>query len=118
MCSAVPYCTYYAQSASVNALLVTNQHICGVELSGLYIVHITCKETTSHALTLCICCHMCDILYLTFLTGAVFLILCVLINNNFLLQEFFDRCYQLWNDPGMVACYARSNEYQLIDCAR
>ncbi|XP_065914028.1 guanine nucleotide-binding protein G(s) subunit alpha-like isoform X1 [Dysidea avara] len=32
--------------------------------------------------------------------------------------EFFDHCFKLWNDPGMVACYARSNEYQLIDCAR
>ncbi|XP_065914030.1 guanine nucleotide-binding protein G(s) subunit alpha-like [Dysidea avara] len=31
--------------------------------------------------------------------------------------EFFEHCAKLWEDPGMVACYARSNEYQLIDCA-
>jgi len=33
-------------------------------------------------------------------------------------QEFFDCCQQLWRDPGVQQCYQRSNEYQLIDCAK
>uniref|UniRef100_A0AAR2LPY1 Guanine nucleotide-binding protein G(Olf) subunit alpha n=1 Tax=Pygocentrus nattereri TaxID=42514 RepID=A0AAR2LPY1_PYGNA len=33
-------------------------------------------------------------------------------------QEFFDHAKKLWDDEGVKACYERSNEYQLIDCAR
>lgn len=33
-------------------------------------------------------------------------------------QEFFDHAKKLWNDEGVKACYERSNEYQLIDCAQ
>ncbi|XP_028833323.1 guanine nucleotide-binding protein G(olf) subunit alpha isoform X2 [Denticeps clupeoides] len=32
-------------------------------------------------------------------------------------QEFFDHAKRLWEDEGVKACYERSNEYQLIDCA-
>ncbi|XP_065913197.1 guanine nucleotide-binding protein G(s) subunit alpha-like [Dysidea avara] len=32
-------------------------------------------------------------------------------------SEFFDRCFNLWNDPGMVQCYGRSDGYQLLSCA-
>ncbi|XP_035386484.1 guanine nucleotide binding protein (G protein), alpha activating activity polypeptide, olfactory type 2 isoform X2 [Electrophorus electricus] len=32
-------------------------------------------------------------------------------------QEFFDHAKKLWDDDGVKACYERSNEYQLIDCA-
>uniref|UniRef100_A0A673FMB6 Guanine nucleotide-binding protein G(olf) subunit alpha-like n=1 Tax=Sinocyclocheilus rhinocerous TaxID=307959 RepID=A0A673FMB6_9TELE len=32
-------------------------------------------------------------------------------------QEFFDHAKKLWDDEGIKACYERSNEYQLIDCA-
>ncbi|XP_057178027.1 guanine nucleotide-binding protein G(olf) subunit alpha-like [Triplophysa rosa] len=32
-------------------------------------------------------------------------------------QEFFDHAKKLWQDEGVKACYERSNEYQLIDCA-
>ncbi|XP_058251262.1 guanine nucleotide-binding protein G(olf) subunit alpha-like isoform X3 [Hemibagrus wyckioides] len=31
--------------------------------------------------------------------------------------EFFDHAKKLWDDEGVKACYERSNEYQLIDCA-
>ena len=34
------------------------------------------------------------------------------------LQEFFDHIVALWNDRGVIACFDRSNEYQLIDCAK
>ncbi|CAG07117.1 unnamed protein product, partial [Tetraodon nigroviridis] len=33
-------------------------------------------------------------------------------------QEFFDHAKKLWNDEGVKACFERSNEYQLIDCAQ
>ncbi|XP_054452783.1 guanine nucleotide-binding protein G(olf) subunit alpha isoform X2 [Anoplopoma fimbria] len=33
-------------------------------------------------------------------------------------QEFFDHAKKLWDDEGVKACYERSNEYQLIDCAQ
>uniref|UniRef100_H3A0N8 G protein subunit alpha L n=1 Tax=Latimeria chalumnae TaxID=7897 RepID=H3A0N8_LATCH len=33
-------------------------------------------------------------------------------------QEFFDHARKLWDDDGVKACYERSNEYQLIDCAQ
>lgn len=36
----------------------------------------------------------------------------------FLLQEFFDHAKKLWDDEGVKACFERSNEYQLIDCAQ
>lgn len=32
-------------------------------------------------------------------------------------KEFFTAVGNLWNDPGVKACFARSNEYQLIDSA-
>ncbi|KAM4688642.1 guanine nucleotide-binding protein G(olf) subunit alpha isoform 1-T1 [Discoglossus pictus] len=33
-------------------------------------------------------------------------------------QEFFEHAQKLWDDDGVKACYERSNEYQLIDCAQ
>lgn len=33
-------------------------------------------------------------------------------------QEFFEHAKQLWDDEGVKACFERSNEYQLIDCAQ
>ncbi|KAK1172871.1 guanine nucleotide-binding protein G(olf) subunit alpha-like isoform X1 [Acipenser oxyrinchus oxyrinchus] len=33
-------------------------------------------------------------------------------------QEFFEHAAMLWDDEGVKACYERSNEYQLIDCAQ
>nr|XP_033789989.1 LOW QUALITY PROTEIN: guanine nucleotide-binding protein G(olf) subunit alpha [Geotrypetes seraphini] len=33
-------------------------------------------------------------------------------------QEFFEHAQKLWDDEGVKACYERSNEYQLIDCAQ
>jgi hypothetical protein len=32
--------------------------------------------------------------------------------------EFFDHTAELWKDDGIHECYLRSNEYQLIDCAK
>lgn len=34
------------------------------------------------------------------------------------LQEFYEHAKALWEDEGVRACYERSNEYQLIDCAQ
>ena len=31
--------------------------------------------------------------------------------------EFFEICTELWKDEGVIACYQRSNEFQLTDCA-
>ncbi|XP_028328502.1 guanine nucleotide-binding protein G(olf) subunit alpha isoform X1 [Gouania willdenowi] len=33
-------------------------------------------------------------------------------------QVFFDHAKKLWDDEGVKACFERSNEYQLIDCAQ
>ncbi|XP_072304906.1 guanine nucleotide-binding protein G(s) subunit alpha [Eucyclogobius newberryi] len=33
-------------------------------------------------------------------------------------QEFYDHAKTLWQDEGVRACFERSNEYQLIDCAQ
>lgn len=33
-------------------------------------------------------------------------------------QEFFEHAQKLWEDEGIKACFERSNEYQLIDCAQ
>ncbi|XP_072267557.1 guanine nucleotide-binding protein G(olf) subunit alpha isoform X1 [Pyxicephalus adspersus] len=33
-------------------------------------------------------------------------------------QEFFEHAQMLWDDDGVKACFERSNEYQLIDCAQ
>lgn len=41
------------------------------------------------------------------------LICCI---SNF--QEFFEHAKKLWDDEGVKACFERSNEYQLIDCAQ
>lgn len=35
-----------------------------------------------------------------------------------LVQEFYEHTEVLWKDKGVQACYERSNEYQLIDCAK
>lgn len=32
--------------------------------------------------------------------------------------QFYDYCEDLWKDPGVIECFERSNEYQLIDCAK
>ncbi|KAJ0022616.1 hypothetical protein NQD34_014750 [Periophthalmus magnuspinnatus] len=33
-------------------------------------------------------------------------------------EEFFEHTQRLWEDEGVRACFERSNEYQLIDCAQ
>jgi len=33
-------------------------------------------------------------------------------------SEFYDNAEALWKDGGVQACFERSNEYQLIDCAK
>uniref|UniRef100_H3CFJ0 GNAS complex locus n=1 Tax=Tetraodon nigroviridis TaxID=99883 RepID=H3CFJ0_TETNG len=33
-------------------------------------------------------------------------------------EEFFEHAQNLWEDDGVKACFERSNEYQLIDCAK
>ncbi|MGH0146476.1 UNVERIFIED_CONTAM: hypothetical protein FKN15_021616 [Acipenser sinensis] len=33
-------------------------------------------------------------------------------------SEFFEHAKKLWDDEGIKACYERSNDYQLIDCAQ
>ena len=33
------------------------------------------------------------------------------------LQKFFEAVAKVWSDSGVQACFARSNEYQLIDSA-
>jgi len=33
-------------------------------------------------------------------------------------EEFYTHTEELWKDKGVLACYERSNEYQLIDCAK
>lgn len=33
-------------------------------------------------------------------------------------SEFYEHTEMLWKDKGVQACYERSNEYQLIDCAK
>ncbi|KAA0705006.1 Guanine nucleotide-binding protein G(olf) subunit alpha [Triplophysa tibetana] len=33
-------------------------------------------------------------------------------------EEFFEHAKCLWDDEGVKACFERSNEYQLIDCAQ
>lgn len=33
-------------------------------------------------------------------------------------EEFFDHTAEVWKDEGIQACFLRSNEYQLIDCAK
>lgn len=45
---------------------------------------------------------------------------CPLTNNlsRVLFQEFYEHAKALWEDEGVRACYERSNEYQLIDCAQ
>uniref|UniRef100_A0A672LKZ6 GNAS complex locus n=1 Tax=Sinocyclocheilus grahami TaxID=75366 RepID=A0A672LKZ6_SINGR len=38
--------------------------------------------------------------------------------DNKLCSEFFEHAKNLWDDEGVKACFERSNEYQLIDCAQ
>ncbi len=33
-------------------------------------------------------------------------------------DQFFDCVEHLWADPGVISCFERSSEYQLIDCAK
>lgn len=33
-------------------------------------------------------------------------------------EQFYDHVEDLWKDPGVQECFERSNEYQLIDCAK
>lgn len=33
-------------------------------------------------------------------------------------EQFYDYCEDLWRDRGVIECFERSNEYQLIDCAK
>ena len=33
-------------------------------------------------------------------------------------EVFFDHVRRLWTDKGVQSCFERSNEYQLIDCAK
>ncbi|XP_036176991.1 guanine nucleotide-binding protein G(s) subunit alpha isoforms short isoform X9 [Myotis myotis] len=42
------------------------------------------------------------------------------IKNNLkeAIEEFYEHAKALWEDEGVRACYERSNEYQLIDCAQ
>ncbi|XP_006749111.2 guanine nucleotide-binding protein G(olf) subunit alpha, partial [Leptonychotes weddellii] len=39
-------------------------------------------------------------------------------SGTHVIQEFFDHVKKLWDDEGVKACFERSNEYQLIDCAQ
>lgn len=32
--------------------------------------------------------------------------------------EFYEHTEELWKDKGVLATFERSNEYQLIDCAK
>jgi len=34
------------------------------------------------------------------------------------LQEFYEHTEELWKDAGVQATFERSNEFQLIDCAK
>ncbi|NWS63669.1 GNAL protein, partial [Chunga burmeisteri] len=43
---------------------------------------------------------------------------CSLICCISIFQEFFEHAKKLWDDEGVKACFERSNEYQLIDCAQ
>uniref|UniRef100_A0A8C6WTC5 G protein subunit alpha L n=1 Tax=Neogobius melanostomus TaxID=47308 RepID=A0A8C6WTC5_9GOBI len=40
------------------------------------------------------------------------------LNGCIFALEFFDHAKKLWDDEGVKACFERSNEYQLIDCAQ
>lgn len=41
-----------------------------------------------------------------------------ILNSTFLqTEEFLDHVAYLWQDAGVRKAYARSNEYQLLDCA-
>lgn len=39
-------------------------------------------------------------------------------SNDILLQEFYEHTESLWKDRGVQVAFERSNEYQLIDCAK
>ena len=41
----------------------------------------------------------------------------LMLANVIILKEFYDHCMKLWEDKGVMECYGRSNEYQLLDCA-
>ena len=52
------------------------------------------------------------------------LVFCLFLFVNFKLthtrqkQEFWEYTELLWKDKGIQLCFERSNEYQLIDCAK
>lgn len=50
----------------------------------------------------------------------MFLVVCLVIYVACVVppQEFYENVKMLWQDEGVRACYERSNEYQLIDCAQ
>lgn len=39
-------------------------------------------------------------------------------DKGFYFQVFYDHVIKCWADKGVQACFERSNEYQLIDCAK
>lgn len=40
------------------------------------------------------------------------------LTEEFFTPEFFEASEKCWNDPGAQVAFSRSNEYQLIDCAK
>ena len=64
--------------------------------------------------------YMVKALYLLFgkhVSHASLTELCTITVYPIHLQEFYDICMKIWQDKGVMECYGRSNEYQLIDCA-
>jgi len=40
------------------------------------------------------------------------------LRQSCMLQEFYEHTEELWTDAGVQAAFERSNEFQLIDCAK
>ena len=71
------------------------------------------------AYVLYLCMHTSGFLYLNHcLSTLPFSLLLVCPSTLDPSQVFFEHVEALWKDPGVMKCYERSNEYQLIDCAR
>ena len=71
---------------------------------NVYYVYSVCN--------VCIMCVMCDCVCIMCDCTAI------RYRVSFLsFQMFYEYCDALWQDEGVQKCYARSNEYQLIDCA-
>ena len=49
---------------------------------------------------------------------SFFVVVVVVVVVVWITQEFYDHTEILWQDRGVQNCYERSNEYQLIDCAK